>query len=153
MKENNIQRRMLAVERFNNGESPEAICASLHKSRSWLYKWVSRYNEQDASWSESRSSRPKGTTNMISAETIEIIKLIRLNLYNQDLFCGAQAIQWEMEDMGIMPLPSIRTINRILSRHSLTHRRTGKYEAKGTAYPALPSVRVNQTHQADLHAI
>jgi len=150
MKENNIQRRILAVERFNNGESPEAICVSLQKSRSWLYKWVARYNEQDTSWSESRSSRPKGTANIIPAETVEIIKLIRLNLYNQDLFCGAQAIQWEMEDMGIMPLPSVRTINRILSRHSLTHRRTGKYEAKGTAYPALPSVRVNQTHQADL---
>ena len=32
MKEENIQQRILAVERFNNGESPEAICASLHKS-------------------------------------------------------------------------------------------------------------------------
>jgi putative transposase len=76
--------------------------------------------------------------------------MVRLNRYNQNLFCGAQAIHWEMEDLGVTPLPSIRTINRILSRHSLTHRRTGHYEAKGTTYPALPSVRANQTHQADL---
>jgi len=76
--------------------------------------------------------------------------MIRLNLYNHNLFCGAQAILWEMEDIGVSPLPSVRTINRILARNELTHRRTGKYEAKGTLYPALPSALPNQTHQADL---
>jgi transposase InsO family protein len=75
--------------------------------------------------------------------------MIRLNLYNRNLFCGAQAILWEMEDLGVEPLPSIRTINRILARSDLTHRRTGRYEPKGTAYPALPSILPNQTHQAD----
>jgi transposase InsO family protein len=55
-----------------------------------------------------------------------------------------------MEDVGVTPLPSIRTINRILARNELTHRRTGKYEAKGTLYPVLPSELPNQTHQADL---
>ena len=55
-----------------------------------------------------------------------------------------------MEELGVKPLPSIRTINRILSRNDLTYRRTGKYEAKGTAYPKLPSFLPNQTHQADL---
>jgi len=150
MKEENIQQRILAVERFNNGESPETICASLRKSRSWLYKWISRYDDHNASWSESKSCRPQKAANITPAETVEIVKFIRLDLYNHDLFCGAQAIQWEMEDQGLKPLPSLRTINRILSRHSLTHRRTGKYEAKGTAYPALPSFKANQTHQADL---
>jgi transposase InsO family protein len=76
--------------------------------------------------------------------------MVRLGLYNQDLFCGAEAILWEMEDLGAKPLPSVRTINRILARNELTHRRTGKYEAKGTAYPVLPSALPNQTHQADL---
>jgi hypothetical protein len=69
--------------------------------------------------------------------------MIRLNLYNQNLFCGAQAILWEIEDLGVDPLPSIRTINRILARNNLTHRRTGRYEPKGTAYPALPSILPN----------
>ena len=85
-----------------------------------------------------------------STEVEEIVKMVRLNLYNHDLFCGAQAIYWEMEDLDIKPLPSIRTINRILSRNELTRRRTGKYEAKGTTYPKLPSLLPNQTHQADL---
>lgn len=150
MKEENTRQRILAVQRFNNGESPGSICASIKKSRSWLYKWIARYDEKELSWSESRSRRPKSATHYTQTEVVEIVKLTRLNLYNQDLFCGAQAIHWEMEELGVTPLPSTRTINRILSRHSLTHRRTGKYEAKGTAYPALPSVRANQTHQADL---
>ncbi|RJP56384.1 MAG: hypothetical protein C4549_06645 [Deltaproteobacteria bacterium] len=53
--------------------------------------------------------------------------MVRLNLYNRDLFCGAQAIRREMEEFGVMSLPSLRTINRILSRNELTHRRTGRY--------------------------
>lgn len=149
MEEKIRQYRALAVQRFMAGESPESICASLGKSRFWLYKWVKRFSEDDTSWFEDRSRRPHMIPNRTPSEVEEIIKMIRLNLYNQDLFCGAQAIFWELEDLGVKPLPSIRTINRILSRNNLTHRRTGRYEAKGTAYPALPSLLPNQTHQAD----
>lgn len=150
MEDDNKQIRILAVQRFRNGESPESICTSLGKSRFWLYKWVKRYDEGDVSWCDDRSRRPLVTANHTPAEVEEIVKMIRLNLYNQDLFCGAQAILWELEDFGVKPLPSIRTINRILARNELTHRRTGKYEAKGTLYPALPSASPNQTHQADI---
>ena len=149
--ENKIkQHRILAVQRFKNGESPESICTSLGKSKVWLYKWVNRHSEEDTAWCEDRSRRPLSAPMHTPAEIEEIVKMVRLNLYNQDLFCGAQAIRWEMEDLGAKPLPSIRTINRILSRNELTHRRTGKYKAKGTAYPFLPSLLPNQTHQADL---
>jgi putative transposase len=148
--ENVIKRyRVLAVQRFMDGESPESICTSLGKSRFWLYKWVKRYNENDVSWYEDRSRRPHVTPNSTSSEVEEIIKMIRLNLYNKNLFCGAQAILWELEDLGVKPLPALRTINRILSRHGLTHRRTGNYEPKGTPYPKLPELFPNQTHQLD----
>ena len=150
MEEKNKQQRVFAVQRFRGGESPESICASLGKSRSWLYKWIGRHLENDDTWSESRSRRPRSISSYTSAEIEEIVKMVRLNLYNQDLFYGAQAIHWEMEELGVKPLPSIRTINRILNRNELTHRRTGKYEAKGTAYLKLLSLLPNQTHQADL---
>jgi transposase len=148
---NNIQNyRILAVKRFLNGERPSSICTSLGRSRSWLYKWVNRYVDGDNSWSQSRSCRPINNPARTSLEIEEIVKMIRLDLYNRDLFCGAQAIRWEMEDLNIKPLPSIPTINRILSRNGLTHRRTGNYQPKGKAYPKLPSLMTNQTHQADL---
>ncbi len=75
--------------------------------------------------------------------------MTRLSLYNQGLFCGAQAILWEMEEQDVQPLPSLRTINRILSRNDLTHRRTGRYEPKGAPYPNLPARVPNFRHQAD----
>jgi hypothetical protein len=150
MKDEITQQRILAVQRFLNGEKPESICASLGRSKSWLYKWVERRLDEDDAWNESRSRQPLSATNRTPKEIEEIVKLVRLNLYNQDLFCGAQAILWELEDLGVKPLPSLRTINRILSRKGLTHRRTGKYGAKGTAYPKLPSLLPNQSHQADL---
>jgi hypothetical protein len=82
-------------------------------------------------------------------EVEEIVKVTRLSLYNQGIFCGAQAILWELEEQSIAPLPSLRTINRILNRHELTHRRTGRYEPKGTPYPDLPAKAPNDRHQAD----
>ena len=141
--------RILAVQRFRAGESPESICVSLGKSKFWLYKWVKRYNQDDTLWFENRSRRPHSTPHRTTAEIEQIIKIVRLNLYNRNLFCGAQAILWELEDLGVQPLPSLRTINRILVRNELTHRRAGRYEAKGTLYPVLSSAQPNRTHQAD----
>ena len=89
------------------------------------------------------------TPKKVSTEIEEIVKVTRLSLYNQCLFCGAQSILWELEEQDIKPLPSLRTINRILSRNSLTHRRTGRYEAKGTKYPLLTARTPNERHQAD----
>jgi transposase InsO family protein len=142
--------RVLAVQRFNAGESPETICVSLGKSKFWLYKWVKRHSENDPLWFEDRPRKPLSTPHRTPTEIEEIVKLVRLNLYNQDLFCGAHAILWELEDLGVSPLPSLRTINRILKRNDLTHRRTGRYEPKGTPYPKLPALLPNQTHQMDM---
>ncbi|MDW7646520.1 MAG: integrase core domain-containing protein [Desulfuromonadales bacterium] len=149
MKEEEKQ-RILAVKRFHAGEKPESICSSLGRSRPWLYKWVRRHADHDDTWFSSLPKRPVSTGNRTPDEIVEIVKLVRLSLYNQDLFCGAQAILWELEDLGVTPLPSLRTINRILNRNDLTHRRTGKYEPKGTPYPKLPALLPNQTHQMDM---
>ncbi len=61
-------------------------------------------------------------------EIKEIVKMIRLELYNKGLFCGAKAIKNKMEADDIEPAPSESTIGRILSRNGLTHGRTGFYE-------------------------
>jgi putative transposase len=95
------QQRTWAVQRFLNGEKPESICASLGCSRAWLYKWVKRFVEGDPFWVASRSQRPLITPTRTPLEIEEIVKLVRLNLYNRDLFCGAQAIRWEMEELNV----------------------------------------------------
>jgi len=60
-------------------------------------------------------------------EIEQIIIMERLHLYNRGLPCGVKAIRRKLDREGIQPLLSISTINRILSRNCLTHRRTGYY--------------------------
>lgn len=75
--------------------------------------------------------------------------MVRLDLYNHGDFCGAQAIRWELERLGLSPLPSLATISRTLRRQELTNRRTGRYEPKGKKYPVLQGSSVNRVQQAD----
>lgn len=58
-------------------------------------------------------------------EIKEIVKMIRLELYNQGLCCGAKAIKNKMEDDDMEPVPSESTIGRILSHNGLTYGRIG----------------------------
>jgi putative transposase len=60
-------------------------------------------------------------------EIEQIVILERLHLYNKGVPYGAKAIRQLLYDECVRPLPSISTINRILSRNCLTHHRTGYY--------------------------
>lgn len=62
-------------------------------------------------------------------EIEEIVKMVRLELYNRGVCCGSNAIKKRLEEFyHIDPLPSESTIGRILSRYGLTHGRTGFYQ-------------------------
>lgn len=137
------------MKRFLAGESVESICISFKHSRSWFYKWAMRYSSDNPDWSEEKSRRPQTIHTHTPFEIEQIIKMTRLDLYNKGHFCGAQAIRWEMEDLDVRPLSSLRTINRILNKYELTHRRTGRYEPKGKKYPSLHGISVNHVHQSD----
>ena len=149
MKKDVQQERQWAVERFYSGERAHSICVSLDHSRSWLYKWLDRAVSDDPVWYQDKSRRPLKPGQCTPAETEELVKMVRLSLYNSNVFYGAQAIQWELNDLGVSPVPSLRTINRILVRQDLTNRRTGRYQPKGKVYPVLPAEHPNQIHQAD----
>jgi len=150
MKKKILQQRVVAVQRYRAGESPQSICASLGKTKPWLYKWVSRYTPRDPAWCDDQSRRPRMSPFRTPAEIERIVEMVRLNLHNKGDFSGSQAIQWEMIDMEVQPVPSLSTIGRILRRRELTHRRTGRYTPKGKKYPELPTLLPNQTHQVDL---
>jgi hypothetical protein len=60
-------------------------------------------------------------------EIEEIVAMVRLDLYNRGRTHGANAILQEMESMGVRPLPSPRSVARILTRLGFTHGRTGHY--------------------------
>ena len=150
MKKRIQKQRTLAVKRYQAGEDPARICASIGKTTRWLYKWALRHTPDDPAWFEDQSRRPLSSPYRTPAEIEQIVKLVRLDLYNNDLFCGNQAIQWKLIDMEVQPVPSLSTIGRILRRRELTHRRTGRYTPKGKKYPKLPALLPNQSHQVDM---
>jgi len=142
-------RRRRAVARYLRGEKAVPICLGLRRTEQWFYKWLKRYQEGDPEWYRERSRKPIHVPARSSEEIEEIVKFVRLELYNRGEFCGAQAIGWRLKEERVEPLPCLRTIDRILARHGLTHQRTGRYEAKGKRYPALDAPHPGSVHQSD----
>jgi len=67
-----------------------------------------------------------------SPEQVEqIVVMVRLQLYNRSLPCGPKALRKRLDEHECLnPLPSERTIARMLARNGLTHGRTGWYEGE-----------------------
>jgi transposase len=151
MKKKPERDREHAIQSYLKGESITAIAKKLGHGRPWVYKWIERYQTSDEAnpWQEDQTRRPHSNSRQLPDEVVEAVKLARLHLYNQGLFCGAQAISWELEALQVAPLPSLRTISRIVNREGLTHRRTGRYEPKGKRYPTLKCQHANEVHQGD----
>jgi hypothetical protein len=56
----------------------------------------------------------------------QIVTMIRLELYNRGAACGPKSIQSQMDgSYGVKPLPSERTIARMLAANGLTYGRIG----------------------------
>jgi putative transposase len=149
MAEASVVERERAVQRFQAGESPTAICRSLGRSRDWFYKWLMRFESGRAEWAHDGSRRPHGSSRRIDASIETAIVAARRSLVQRGLFCGAQAIAWELDALGVGPIPALRTINRILERHELPMRRAGPYIPKGTPYPIFDVARPGARHQTD----
>lgn len=141
--------RKQAIARYGKGEAASAIWRSLGQSRAWFYKWPRRHQSGPADWYVEQSRTAQGNPHWTPTATEEQVKFVRLELYNQGLFCGTQAIRWRLEELGADPLPSLSTIGRILVRNDLTHRRTGRYEPKGVYYPRVEVQQPNDLHQSD----
>jgi transposase len=137
--------RLLAVERYRRGESIGAICASLKRSRSWFYKWLSRADHEQRAWYEEQSRRRHDAGGCEEDLRTQIIHT-RRRLESAGTFVSAQMIAWELEDQQIEP-PSISTIKRILKVAGLTAPK--RRMPKGTKYPAPLATEPGSVHQFD----
>jgi putative transposase len=148
MAEATVLERQQAIARYLKGESATAICQSLGHSREWFYKWLKRYQAGDDAWADEQSRRPQRSPGRVAVDLEATIVATRRSLAQRGLFCGAQAIAWELGDLGLQT-PSLRSISRVLDRHGLVTRQRGPYVAKGIAYPALRAERPGEVHQTD----
>ena len=62
-------------------------------------------------------------------EVEQVVVTVRLKMYNRGLPCGPKVLSRRLNEHEVLkPLPSERTIARILARNELTCGRTGWYE-------------------------
>src|SRR5215467_8517238 len=106
-------RRHQAIARYLAGDSIEAICRDLHCAKSWLYKWKARYQADDPAWTTGRSTQPERKPRQIPHPIAQRVVTLHRTLVQNGQQGSAAAIQRELDQQGIAPIPSLRTIYRI----------------------------------------
>ena len=77
-----------------------------------------------------------------AAEVEQMVVMVRLERYNRGEPHGPRALRQRLhQHYALKPLPSERTISRILARHGLSTGRTGWYEGDESNKKRLPSVK------------
>lgn len=116
MTPNAEHRRRQALERYLAGDKIDEICREMHCSKSWLYKWKERYRQDDPTWAQTRSRRPRTQAARTPPEIELAVTRLRQVLAQTGGPAGAAAIQQALKQQGLEPVPSPRTIDRILQR-------------------------------------
>ncbi len=128
--------REQAIKRYKNGESPKEIYKSLGKGKTWFFKWLKRSKYEGEHRAKIRSRKPHHIPKKVEVTmehaVIKSRKYLEKKLYAQ---IGAFNINWHLTQEG-KPPSSLATINRIIKRNNLVHKRL-KYTPKGVDYPAL----------------
>ena len=96
----------------------EAICRDLHCSKSWLYKWKARYQADDPTWAKGLSTQPRHKPSQVPLRIEQRVVELRRTLVQRGQHGSVASIQQELEQQGIKPIPSLRTIYRMLQRHN-----------------------------------
>ena len=113
------RRRQEALERYRAGDPIEAICREMGCSKSWLYKWKTRYQVNEPDWVQEHSRRPASTPTKTSAALeAEIIRLRQMLSPSGSDPVSADVIRDHLRQHGEDSIPSRRTIYRIFKRQA-----------------------------------
>jgi len=149
--------RQKAIRLKEAGRTVSWICQHTEHSREWFYKWWNRYLEEGAAGLRDRSHAPKTNRRRWSSEICQAILQIRDRLMRRHgprqryRLAGAPTIRHELVCLGYDPLPSLRTIERILQRGERTSPAFQPQPcASSSTYPVARAKHSNQRHQVDL---
>jgi transposase InsO family protein len=124
-----VEQRLDAVRAVLAGASVVEVAREAGVSRQSVHAWIGRYLAEGVTGLADRSHRPKGCAHQASAQVeAEVAEMRRLHAR-----WGAKRISMELQRRhagGVMaggdPIPSERTINRILTRMGLMRSRPRK---------------------------
>jgi transposase InsO family protein len=147
--------RQQAIKLRLAGHSVEEIAHLLGRSREWVHTWWRRYR----AWGPNGLfdlTRANVQPRRIAPDLERTLVTIRQRLVSQAhpgtrySLIGASAILAEVQALHIRPLPSLRTIERVLQRNgiSLPRVRLAPFLSSPT-YPVPQADESNQLHQVD----
>ena len=111
------QRRHQAINHSLAEDKVEDICRQLACAKSWLSKWRGRYDAQNPAWAQERSKRPKSHPTQTPEHVERTVVSLSLTLRHNGTGGGVTAIMQALTQQGIEPVPSRRTLYRIVRRH------------------------------------
>jgi transposase len=121
-----IELRKRAVALYLQGWKKSAISKKLQRSRAWVQRWVTRYRPDEPVESLQNHSRAPKQKSGIYPERIKTMALqMRMERVKgkrakyQYALIGAQAIYYELRELHISPLPSVRTIHGWLKQRAM----------------------------------
>jgi len=117
MAQHTEQRRHQAIDQYLAEDKVEDICRQLACSKSWLYKWRNRYDANNATWAQERPKKPKSHPTQTPEHVERAVVSLHLTLRHNGTGGGATAIMQALAQQGIEPVPSRRTIYRMVRRH------------------------------------
>jgi transposase InsO family protein len=110
--------RLVSTAVVIEGRSQGEVARAYGVSQGWVSRLVARYRAEGEAAFEPRSRRPKTSPNAISADTVELVVLIRKELAGQGLDAGPDTICWHLRhhhQVSVAPA----TVSRYLTRHGL----------------------------------
>jgi uncharacterized protein YjcR len=111
------QRRHQAIDHYLADDKVEDICRQLACSKSWLYTWRNRYDANNATWAQERPKKPQSHPTQTPEHVERAVVSLPLTLRHNGTGGGITAIMQALAQQGIEPVPSRRTIYRIVRRH------------------------------------
>ncbi len=149
--------RQRAISLRLAGRPVKHICATLDRSQTWFHKWWTRYLEAGPEGLYDRTRAHHHLAQRIPPELERAILSVRRRLQahatpaTRYRLTGAPAILAELQALGIHPLPSERTIERVLERNGLTAPRMRLAPLlPRQEYPGPQARASNDLHEVDL---
>jgi len=150
-----IALRKRAVALHLQGWKKSEIARQLKRSRPWVDRWIDRYRPEASTLSlHDRSRAPKHRRWSYPERIKRMVVQIREERERgkrakyQYALISAQAIYYELRELGVSPLPSPRTIHGWLKDAGQIPERKSQ-KAPNLTYPVLPCRAVNDVQELD----
>src|SRR5262249_18736213 len=149
--------RQRAIALRLGGRSVKSICSALGRSEFWFHKWWRRYTESGAEGLYDLTRANHQVAQRISPELERTILSIRRRLQphatpgTRSSLVAPAALLAESGAPSVRPVPSRRTLERLLQRNGLTAPRVRLAPLlPRQQYPGPQARASNQLHEVDL---